>query len=88
LIKGLKSAHAHISACADQPVGLLDDLVLNVSPPSPYERNLCRVAFLAPDLQQLILEGRQPLGLTLTRILTGDLPASWDDQRRLFDIAA
>jgi DNA invertase Pin-like site-specific DNA recombinase len=88
LIKGLKSAHAHIAACADRPVGLLDDLALRVSPPGPYERNLCRVAFLAPDLQQLILEGRQPLGLTLTRILTSDLPPAWEDQRRLFGIAA
>ena len=42
------------------------------------------LAFLAPDIVEAILEGRQPIGLTprqLKRI--GALPRRWDDQRRL-----
>jgi site-specific DNA recombinase len=41
------------------------------------------LAFLAPDIVEAIIEGRQPIGLTareLKRI--GDLPRRWDDQRR------
>jgi site-specific DNA recombinase len=41
------------------------------------------LAFLAPDIVEAIIEGRQPIGLTprqLKRI--GDLPHRWDDQRR------
>jgi hypothetical protein len=45
---------------------------------------MLRLAFLAPDLQTQILEGRQPHGLTLQRFIATDLPAAWDDQRKLF----
>ncbi len=42
------------------------------------------LAFLAPDIIEAILDGRQPVELTATRLkrLT-DLPASWAEQRRL-----
>jgi hypothetical protein len=42
------------------------------------------LAFLAPDIIKAILEGRQPVELTATRLrrLT-NLPASWAEQRRL-----
>jgi hypothetical protein len=43
-----------------------------------------KLAFLAPDIVQAIVEGRQPVDLTAARLtrLT-NLPASWEDQRRL-----
>jgi hypothetical protein len=42
------------------------------------------LAFLAPDIVQAILDGRQPVDLTVTRLrrLT-NLPGSWAEQRRL-----
>jgi hypothetical protein len=46
---------------------------------------LIRLAFLAPDLQARILDGRQPRGLTLKALLRWDMPADWDAQRRTFD---
>lgn len=39
------------------------------------------MAFLAPDIQAAILEGRQPRGLTLHGLLDQPLPAAWSDQR-------
>jgi len=88
LIKGLRAAHARIADSTGCSIGELNTLTLDASPKSPYHRNLCRIAFLAPDLQRLILEGRQPLDLTLTRMLQNDLPGSWVEQRRLFKTAA
>ena len=47
------------------------------------------LAFLAPDIVEAILEGRQPVGLTphqLKRI--GTLPRRWNDQRRLLGFPA
>jgi len=38
--------------------------------------------FLAPDIQQAILEGRQPPALTLDQLLRMRLPTDWAEQRR------
>jgi DNA invertase Pin-like site-specific DNA recombinase len=40
-----------------------------------------RLAFLAPDLQQMIVSGRQPPTVQLTALLETDLPLLWADQR-------
>ena len=41
------------------------------------------LAFLAPDLVRMIVEGRQPLGFTSDWALRHDLPANWTAQRAL-----
>jgi hypothetical protein len=54
------------------------------APPSAYDRRLCRLAFLSPEVQRAILEGRQPAGLTLNQLLFEPLPLAWADQATLF----
>ena len=49
-------------------------------------RELLRLAFLAPDIQRAILDGRQPVGLSLERLTTLGSPASWREQRRLLGV--
>ena len=49
----------------------------------PYIRKLVRLAFLAPDIQQAIMDGQQPVGLTLQVLREDEVPFSWDAQRRL-----
>jgi site-specific DNA recombinase len=45
-------------------------------------------AFLAPDIVEAILDGRQPVELTAARLKrVRDLPYSWDNQRRLLGFA-
>ena len=39
------------------------------------------MAFLAADLQRMILRGEQPHGLRLRDFLQVDFPLAWDDQR-------
>jgi DNA invertase Pin-like site-specific DNA recombinase len=49
---------------------------------------MIRLAFLAPDIVEAILEGRQPVDLTAARLTRlSDLPVSWAEQRRLFGLA-
>jgi DNA invertase Pin-like site-specific DNA recombinase len=86
LIRGLQAAHAHIARCGDIPFGRLEGLSLQKAPTSPYERKLSRLAFLSPDIQTMILEGRQPTGITVNTLLKGYIPPSWEDQRRMFGI--
>jgi len=54
--------------------------------------NLCKLhtakllplAFLAPDLVEMILDGRQPARLTLTALIAEPLPETWVEQRARF----
>ena len=81
LIRALRKAHKVAAAmgwrAADGSVGLAAK-----APADCYERRLLLLAFLAPDIQQAILEGRQPLSLTLERLSRKQIPTAWDEQRR------
>jgi len=48
-----------------------------------YIRRLVDLAFLSPELVEVILQGRQPVELTATRLTGLDLPLDWTDQRSL-----
>jgi DNA invertase Pin-like site-specific DNA recombinase len=48
-----------------------------------YVRRLVDLAFLSPLLVEVILQGRQPVELTATRLTELDLPVDWTDQRSL-----
>ncbi|NBT96811.1 MAG: recombinase family protein [Methylocystaceae bacterium] len=52
--------------------------------------SLIKLSWLAPKIMRAILEGRQPLDLTPSRLLrlAKDLPISWYDQHRLLSIPA
>ena len=47
---------------------------------APYLTRTMRLAQLAPDLVEAILDGRQPRGLTL-EALREPLPSDWSEQR-------
>jgi hypothetical protein len=48
-----------------------------------YIRRLVGLAFLSPELVDAILQGRQPVDLTATRLTALDLPLGWTEQRKL-----
>jgi len=49
-----------------------------------YIGRVLRLAYLAPEITEAILDGRQPPGLNAKRLLQGrPLPPDWDGQRRL-----
>jgi len=78
LIKALHAAHSIIET---DRRGLP---LLNAAPRKSYKRLLVRLAFLAPDIQEGILAGKQPPGFTLERLIHGEIPASWKAQRQQF----
>ena len=49
-----------------------------------YIRNRSQLAFISPEIQGAILEGRQPTDLTLERIIRKPIPLDWDAQARLY----
>jgi DNA invertase Pin-like site-specific DNA recombinase len=48
-----------------------------------YIRRLVALAFLSPELVEAILQGRQPVELTTTRLAEFDLPLDWTEQHKL-----
>lgn len=51
----------------------------------PYLTSILKLAYLAPDLVEIILDGRQPAELTL-KALMETLPVEWADQRKAFNL--
>jgi hypothetical protein len=47
-----------------------------------FVSRLLRLTLLAPDIQEAILEGRQPKGLQLEELTRG-MPGAWEGQRCL-----
>jgi site-specific DNA recombinase len=53
---------------------------------SSHTMRLLPLAYLAPDLVAMIIEGRQPVTLTLKALTSRPLPMHWSDQRQLIDM--
>jgi site-specific DNA recombinase len=51
------------------------------------ERRKAWLAFLSPRIQMAILEGQQPEGFSLERILQSDMPFAWREQERMLGFA-
>ena len=53
-----------------------------------YFTRLVRLSYLAPDIIQAILDGRQPRDLTADKLLAhSGLPLAWHEQRRVLGFA-
>ena len=53
-----------------------------------YFTRLVRLSYLAPDITQAILDGRQPSDLTSEKLLEHSrLPLAWHDQRTVLGFA-
>ena len=52
-----------------------------------HVRHLLGLAFLAPDIIERILLGKQPRQVTLDRLVRMDLPMRWADQRAMLGIS-
>jgi len=76
LIAALRKAHAMLARERGMPV-------IAAAPVSPYDRMVLRLAFLAPNIQRAIIEGRQPRHSNLECFKSVDLPLAWSVQRKL-----
>jgi site-specific DNA recombinase len=65
---------------------LIGDVAKQVGCTDRYVSQMLRLGFLAPDIVRAILEGREPVDLTLDRVADG-IPFSWAEQRQRFGFA-
>ena len=62
----------------------MNDLAVVEGVSAPYVTRIMYSAFLAPDIVEAILAGKQPPGLTLKKLKTClSLPIDWNEQRKL-----
>ena len=82
LVRALKVGHAALKTAGLPLEAKTEALIEGTAPPNAHDRKLCLLAFLAPDIQSAILDGRQPANLTLEQLTSEDLPLDWAAQRR------
>lgn len=80
LIRALVRAHTWKERLfADEKVSIRS-IAMEEKLSESYVSRITRLAFLAPDIVEAILEGRQPSGVNLDR-LRGAFPTGWQEQR-------
>jgi len=83
LVKAIARGRVWFEELASGRARSLQDLAKRDGITRRYIRRLINRAFLSPELVEAILQGRQPVALTATRLSELDLPLEWTEQRRL-----
>jgi site-specific DNA recombinase len=83
LIKAVARGHAWYTKVLEGKVSDMKSLARETGLTPHYVRNVFACAFLAPDLVEAILEGRQPLMLKFEHLYK-HIPLSWAEQREQF----
>jgi site-specific DNA recombinase len=83
LVRAIARAHDWLGRILSGEVGLQKILAAETGLDRRYIGNVIRLAFLAPDITEAILDGRQPPALNLQR-LPSKLPLCWTVQREAF----
>ncbi len=83
LIKAVARSHAWYEMVLAGKLGDMKSLARETGLTRRYVRNVFGCAFLAPDIVEAILDGRQPLTLKFENLYK-NLPLSWAEQRQRF----
>lgn len=84
LVRALTRAYAMREKLDRGEAKTVTDLVAQFGLGESYVRKILPIGFLAPDLMERILDGRQPARLQIGHICDGKLPLDWAAQRALF----
>ena len=83
LIKAVTRGHAWYEKILEGKVADMRSLARETELTPHYVRNVFACAFLAPDIVEAILEGRQPLTLKFEHLYK-NIALSWAEQRQQF----
>ena len=82
LIKAITKALDWREALASGRVRTFAEIARNNGCLEGYVRHILKLGFLAPDIVEAILDGKQPRKLTLKSLFESSLPQSWPEQRK------
>jgi DNA invertase Pin-like site-specific DNA recombinase len=83
LVRAVALARSWSERLAAGDASSMKDLARSEGYCTHYAAKLLTLAWLAPDLVEKIVEGRQPRALSLGALIKEPLPLNWDDQRAL-----
>jgi hypothetical protein len=88
LITAIVRAHCWLDDLMNGKAQSLREIAAREDLHERYVRRILEFAFLAPDITEIILDGRQPADLMLQEIVPdGALPLDWACQRKLLRLA-
>jgi hypothetical protein len=89
LIKAVVRAHAWFEMLKNRKVESISDMAKAENVQRTDLSRMIPLAFLAPDITGAVLEGTQPIDLSLDRLLAAmPLPLGWDAQRAALGFSA
>ena len=80
LVQALRRAHADLLELKASPLTPSEVQKNATAPVTQHGRLMAHLAFLAPALQQQILDGSQPRAASLAALTNGKAPLAWADQ--------
>jgi DNA invertase Pin-like site-specific DNA recombinase len=81
LIKAIVRAHQWFDMLKNRSVGSITEIAKAERLPRTYVGSIIPFALLAPEITEAILEGAQPMDLSLDRLINATLPLDWTEQR-------
>ncbi len=79
IVSAMKRAHRDLASLNASPLTPAEQLVLAQAPATQHDRQVGRLAFLSPEIQQALLEGRHHPCLSLRSLLKTPMPLAWAD---------
>lgn len=87
LLRNLAQAHEWRTALNERHFSSIREIAASAKCDQRYVRKLLRLAYLAPDIVDAILDGRQPVSLKLNQLTDSKLPLGWPSQRSVLGMA-
>ncbi len=82
LAKLVKRGHAELLRRKASPFTQSGEYREASAPITQHERNICRLAFMDPQLQRQILQGEAPYRVKPATVIKRPMPLAWADQRQ------
>ena len=83
IIKALARAFSWADILESGKVGSISELARNLDVDGSYVARILRLTTLAPDIVEAILNGEEPYGLSLAKLIQ-TFPEEWGEQRQIF----
>ena len=83
IVRAIENAHEWKAKLESGEVGSIAELARTLGYKRPYVTRILSLTTLAPDIVAAIVNGEEPNGLSLEKLVSG-FPEDWEEQRKIF----